>query len=96
MMRSGDPTLRLISPTTQDSDLAVEVILNEALLRHDMITHSRNILLALDRHFADHRRAALPRTAMDDGASNAPHDRRHHPIFARPQGSVTRGFGDPA
>jgi signal transduction histidine kinase len=45
MMRSGDPTLRLISPTTQDSDLAVEVILNEALLRHDMITHSRNILL---------------------------------------------------
>lgn len=45
MMRSGDPTLRLISPTTQDSDLEVEVILNEALLRHDMITHSRNILL---------------------------------------------------
>lgn len=45
MARSGDPTLRLISPTDQDPDLAVEVLLNEALLRRDMIAHSRNILL---------------------------------------------------
>jgi len=45
MRRSGEPTLRLISGTAQDTDLEVEVILNEARLRHDMITHSRNILL---------------------------------------------------
>lgn len=45
MRRSGDPTLRLISGTEQDTDLEVEVILNEAQLRRDMITHSRNILL---------------------------------------------------
>jgi len=45
MARSGDPTLRLISPTDQDPDLAVEVLLNEALLRRDMTAHSRNILL---------------------------------------------------
>lgn len=45
MMRSGDPTLRLISPTDQEPDLAVEVLLNEALLRQDMLAHSRNILL---------------------------------------------------
>lgn len=45
MIRSGEPTLRLISPTGHDPDLEVEVILNEALLRRDMISHSRNILL---------------------------------------------------
>ena len=45
MRRIGDPTLRLISPTDQDLDLEVEVVLNEAHLRHDMIAYSRNILL---------------------------------------------------
>ena len=45
MLRSGDPTMRLISPTRQDADLEVEVMLNEARLRADMIAHSRNILL---------------------------------------------------
>ncbi len=45
MLRSGDPTMRLISPTRQDTDLEVEVMFNEARLRADMIAHSRNILL---------------------------------------------------
>lgn len=44
MLRSGDPTLRLISPTEDDPDLDVEVVLNEAHLRSEMIGYSRNIL----------------------------------------------------
>jgi len=43
MSRSGDPTLRLISPT--EEDLEVEVVLNEAHLRSEMIGYSRNVLL---------------------------------------------------
>ena len=45
MARSGNPTLRLISPTEEDLDLEVEVVLNEAHLRSEMILYSRNILL---------------------------------------------------
>ncbi|MBO6782620.1 MAG: HAMP domain-containing histidine kinase [Alphaproteobacteria bacterium] len=45
MLRSGDPTMRLISPAEPDADLDVEVMFNEARLRTDMIAHSRNILL---------------------------------------------------
>ena len=45
MSRTGDPTLRLISPTEQDPDLEVEVVLNEAHLRTEMMLYSRNILL---------------------------------------------------
>lgn len=45
MFRSGDPTLRLISPTDQDPDMKVEVVLNEAHLRTEMIQYSRNILM---------------------------------------------------
>ncbi len=45
MARAGDPTLRLISPTEEDPDLEVEVVLNEAQLRAEMIGYSRNILL---------------------------------------------------
>lgn len=45
MFRSGDPTLRLISPTEQDPGLQVEVVLNEARLRAEMLVYSRNILL---------------------------------------------------
>ncbi|MDA0785333.1 MAG: sensor histidine kinase, partial [Proteobacteria bacterium] len=45
MSRSGEPTLRLISPTEEDPDLEVEVVLNEAHLRSEMIGYSRNILL---------------------------------------------------
>ncbi len=44
MARAGDPTLRLISPTEEDPDLEVEVVLNEAHLRTEMILYSRNIL----------------------------------------------------
>lgn len=45
MFRSGDPTLRLISPTDQDPDMKVEVVLNEAQLRTELIQYSRNILM---------------------------------------------------
>ena len=45
MSRTGDPTLRLISPTEEDPDLEVEVVLNEAHLRTEMMAYSRNILL---------------------------------------------------
>ena len=45
MFRSGAPTLRLISPSGQEPDLQVEVVLNEANLRAEMLAYSRNILL---------------------------------------------------
>lgn len=45
MARDGHPTLRLIEPTGQDPDRQVEVVMDEALLRADMLSYSRNILL---------------------------------------------------
>jgi hypothetical protein len=45
MWRGGNPTLRLVAPTGQEPDLAVEVVLNEALLRTDLFAYLRNILL---------------------------------------------------
>ena len=95
MMRSGEPTLRLISPTGHDPDLEVEVILNEALLRRDMISHSRNILLLSIvislitgslLYLALQWLMVRPMRCMTG----------HHPLLPGPQGPLARCQRNPA
>ncbi len=45
LARSGDEVMRVIGPSPQNATMVVEVVLNEAQLRAEMFSYSRNILL---------------------------------------------------
>lgn len=45
MARRGDTIIRVIGPSPQDNAMVVEIVLNEARLRAEMFSYSRNILL---------------------------------------------------